>query len=565
MGNRTVRDPFIVRHALAAALAIASVCGTGCGSDAPKLTPVASVSVASRIDVSPMAATIDIGGAVQLSATAFDSTGTPLGRKTIAWTSSANAIATVNEVGAVTAVSAGSATITASTDGRSGSAAITVRPPVAATGTITVNPAQQFQTMTGWEALMEIGQAECDPRAYATYKSGVIDRAANEVGINRIRIGLRNGYENPTDQWPNFKAGRLTFNQWKVSWFQVVNDNNDPFVINPAGFNWGYLDYTMDELVIPLRQRLAARGEELWLNVSYTGANSGQLHRDAPEEYAEFVLAAFQHIQQKYGFAPNSLELVNEPDVGGWTAPPIGLLLNAAKRRLNQNGFFPDFIGPSASTVAETITFFDQIALISGVTQSLNEIAYHRYGTVPTTAQLQAIAQRAAQYGMRTAMLEHGGSGYEDLHADLTLANVSAWQQFGLAFCGDRDIGGSYFAIYGAALGSNSPDVRTGAMTKYLRQYFRYVALRAVRVGATSADANFAPVAFRNANGKQVVVVKASKGGAFSVAGLAPGVYGIDYTTDSEYARALSDVTVSVGQVVNTNIPAAGVLTIFAK
>ena len=565
MGIRTVIAPSLVRHALAAGLAIVSACGTGCGSDGSNLTPVTSVATATRIDVSPTTATVDIGGSFQLSATAYDAAGTPLQRKTIAWTSSAPAIATVTDVGAVTAVSAGSATITASTDGRSGTAVITVRPPVAAVGTITVNPAQQFQTMTGWEALMEIGQAECDPRAYATYKSALLDRAANEVGINRIRIGLRNGYENPTDQWTNFKAGRLTFNQWKVFWFQVVNDNNDPFVINPAGFNWGFLDYTMDELVIPLRQRLAARGEDLWLNVSYTGANSGQLHRDDAEEYAEFVLAAFQHIQQKYGFAPNSLELVNEPDIGTWTAPPIAQLLNAAKRRLNQNGFFPDFIGPSGSTIAASISYFDQMAAVSGVPQSLNEIAYHRYGAVPTTAQLQAIAQRAAQYGIRTAMLEHGGSGHEDLHADLTLANVSAWQQFGLAFCGDRDIGGSYFAIFGAALGSNSPDVRTGFMTKYLRQYFRYVALRAVRLGATSADPSFAPVAFRNANGKQVVVVKASAGGAFSVAGLAPGVYGIDYTTGSEYARALSDVTVSAGQLVNTNIPAAGVLTIFAR
>ncbi len=565
MGFLAASASSLSRPTLVAMLALVSACGTGCGGDSPNLTPVTSSTVAARIDLTPSAATLEVGGTSQLSATAFDAAGAPLQRKTMAWGSSAPAIAAVTDVGAVTAVAPGVATITASADGRTGSAAVTVRPPVVATGTITVNPAQQFQTMTGWEALMEIGQAECDPRAYATYKSGLLDRAANEVGINRIRIGLRNGYENPTDQWTNFKAGRLTFNQWKVFWFQVVNDNNDPFVINPAGFNWGYLDYTMDELVLPLRQRLAARGEQLWLNFSYTGANSGQLHRDNPEEYAEFVLAAWQHVQQKYGFVPNSLELVNEPDIGTWTAPPIGQVLNAVKRRLNQNGFFPDFIGPSGSTVAASISYFDQMAAVAGVPQSLNEIAYHRYGTAPTTAQLQAIAQRAAQYGMRTAMLEHGGSGHEALHADLTLANVSAWQQFGLAFCSDRDIGGTYFAIYGAALGSNSPDVRTGYMTKYLRQYFRYVALRAVRIGATTVDTRFEPVAFRNTNGKQVVVVKASAGGAFSVAGLPAGTYGIDYTTGTEYARALSDITITAGQTVSTNIPAAGVLTVFAK
>lgn len=557
--------PALSRLAFVTRLLVVGACVTGCGSDAPNLVPVTASLLAARIDVTPAAATLDVGGSIPLSATAFDAVGAALQRKAISWASSSAAIAAVTDAGSVTAVSPGTATITASVDGKQGVAVITVSPPPVATGTITVNPAQRFQTMTGWEALMEIGQAECDPRAYATYKSDLLDRAANEVGINRIRIGLRNGYENPTDQWTNFKAGRLTFDQWKVFWFQVVNDNNDPFVINPAGFNWGYLDYTMDELVIPLRQRLAARGEQLWLNFSYTGANTGQLHRDNPEEYAEFVLAAWQHVQLKYGFVPNSLELVNEPNLGGWTGPPIGQLLNAVKRRLNQSGFFPDFIGPSGSSITASISFFDEMAAVAGVPQGLNEIAYHRYGSAPTPAQLQALAQRGAQYGMRTAMLEHGGSGYEDLHADLTLANVSAWQQFGLAFCGDRDTGGTYFPIFGAALGSNAPDVRTGSMTKLLRQYFRYVALRAVRIGATSADARFEPVAFRNVNGKQVVVVKASAGGSFSVAGLAPGLYGIDYTAGADYARPLSDVTITAGQTVSTAIPAAGVLTIFAK
>ncbi|MEQ1694076.1 MAG: hypothetical protein ABMA00_22495, partial [Gemmatimonas sp.] len=113
--------------------------------------------------------------------------------------------------------------------------------------------------------------------------------------------------------------------------------------------------------------------------------------------------------------------------------------------------------------------------------------------------------------------------------------------------------------------GSNTPVVQTGAMTKYLRQYFRYVALRAVRVGATTADSRFAPVAFRNLSGKYVVVVKASAAGTFTVGGLPPGTYGIDYTTASEYMRALGDVTITSTQTLSTAIPASGVLTIFAR
>ena len=168
---------------------------------------------------------------------------------------------------------------------------------------------------------------------------------------------------------------------------------------------------------------------------------------------------------------------------------------------------------------------------------------------------------------MRTAMLEHGGSGYDHLHEDLTLANVSAWQQFGLAFCGNAtgDNGGVYFLVTGAKVGENSPVVLTGRMTKFLRQYFRYVQLRAVRVGATTADARFAPVAFRNANGKFTVVVNATAAGSFTVGGLPAGTYGIDYTTAADYMRPLANVTITGSQAITTSIPAVGVLTIYGK
>lgn len=545
---------------LASAGALMTAVALGCSS-----TDGITDAAVTRVAIAPNGASVAIGGTVTLQATAYDASGAEVRGKSVLWASAAATIASVTSTGQVTGITPGTARITATVDDRSAGVDVTVTPGGTPLATIAVNEGQRFQAMTGWEALAEIGQVECDPRAYATFKDEVLDRAANEVGINRIRMGLRNGFENPVDQFIPFQAGQLTFNQWKVFWFQVVNDNNDPFVINPAGFTWGYLDYTMDELIVPLKQRLAARGEQLWLNLSYTGANSGQLHRDNPDEYAEFVLAAFQHLQQRYGFVPNSLELVNEPNLGGWNATHIARNLAAVKPRLAQAGFTPEFIGPSSSTVAAALQDFDGMIPQAGVAQGLDAIVYHRYGTAPSTAQLQGVAQRGVQFGMRTAMLEHGGSGHEDLHADLTLANVSAWQQFGLAFCGDRDIGGNYFPIFGGALGSNTPVVRTGEMTKLLRQYFRYVALGAERIGATTSSTQFAPVAFRNANGKFVVVVKASAGGTFSVSGLPAGTYGIDYTTSSAYMVPLADQTITSGQFLSTAIPAAGVLTVFAR
>lgn len=551
------------RDWLRRAALLAIVASAGCSDSGSKIVdPNARVAF---VSVAPATFSVNVGGTKQLTAGAYDSAGRELAGRAIAWSSNATAIATVSAAGLVSGVAPGSASIVATVDGKADTALVTVTSGSTSTGTVTINATQEFQTMTGWEALAEIGQAECDPRAYQTYKSGLLDRAANEVGINRIRLGLRNGYENPVDWYAAFKSGQLTFNQWKAYWFQVVNDNADPLVINAAGFNWGYLDYTVEELILPLKQRLQARGDDLWFNLSYTGANSGQLHRDNPNEYAEFVLAAFQHLQQKYGLVPNSLELVNEPNLGGWQASVIGQNLLAVKQRLNQAGFFPDFVGPSASTVSSTLTYVDQLLQVPGAAAALDEIAYHRYGTAPTAGQLQALAQRGAQHGLRTAMLEHIGSGHEDLHADLTQANVSAWQQFGLAFCNEQDGGGLYFTVFGAALGSNSPVVHTGAITRFLRQYFRYVPLGAVRVGAASTEPAWAPVAFRNPNGKFTVVVKASAAGTFTVGGLPAGRYGIDYTTASEYMQTRPDVTITSTQALTASIPAPGVITIFSR
>jgi hypothetical protein len=469
----------------------------------------------------------------------------------------------------VTGVAAGGpVTITAASAGKSASSAITVSPAPSSNGTITVNGAQQFQTMTGWEALNGTGYGECDRTAYSKYMPELITRAADELKINRLKLPLRGGYEQTIDMFLQFQSGQITFTQYQQVQARPVNDNSDPFVINPAGFQWGHLDFGIEETVLPLRQRLQARGENLYvvLNFNSTGPGAAALYRDFPEEYAELALAAFQHIQQKYGFVPNGLELVNEPNLGVWEGQHVAAALLAVKRRLNQAGFFPDFIGPSHSGALGTALFFDVMLQTPGAVQALSDVSYHRYGGFQLSY-LQDIWQRASQHGKRTAMTEHIGSGYIDLHDDLTIANVSAWEQFSLAFCvsGTGGGGGLYFVINNATPGQTNPTVVTAQTSTYLRQYFRYVYLGAVRIGASSTNAAFAPVAFRNPNGRFTLVVKATSGGSFTVGGLPAGTYGIEYTTAAEYARSLPDVTISASQTVAAAIPAAGAITVYAK
>lgn len=74
------------------------------------------------ISVSPSSATVSAGATVQLTATASP----PGSATTFTWASSNTAAATVSSSGLVTGVAAGSATISASTGGKSGTSSITV-------------------------------------------------------------------------------------------------------------------------------------------------------------------------------------------------------------------------------------------------------------------------------------------------------------------------------------------------------------------------------------------------------------------------------------------------------
>ena len=68
----------------------------------------------------------------QLTAVARDASGAELEGRTVTWSSSASSVATVSSSGVVTGVAAGEATITASVEGRTASARVTVVPvPVA--------------------------------------------------------------------------------------------------------------------------------------------------------------------------------------------------------------------------------------------------------------------------------------------------------------------------------------------------------------------------------------------------------------------------------------------------
>lgn len=113
------------------------------GSATVTVTPPPVVTV----QVTLAAATIPSGGTTQASAALRDAAGNTLSGRVITWVSSNQAIATVTASGLITGVAQGDATITATSEGVSGAATVTViLPPVA---TVTANSAQTTLTVGG--------------------------------------------------------------------------------------------------------------------------------------------------------------------------------------------------------------------------------------------------------------------------------------------------------------------------------------------------------------------------------------------------------------------------------
>src|SRR5216117_1925917 len=133
----TVNASGLVTGAAAGAATVTAMSESMIGSAAVTVAP-ANAAVAS-VTVSPATASVTAGQTAQLTATPQDASGNPLTGRVVTWASSNTAIATVNGSGLVTAVAAGPATITATSEGQSGSAALTVTTvPVAS---VVVSPA----------------------------------------------------------------------------------------------------------------------------------------------------------------------------------------------------------------------------------------------------------------------------------------------------------------------------------------------------------------------------------------------------------------------------------------
>lgn len=146
-------------------------------------------------------------------------------------------------------------------------------------------------------------------------------------------------------------------------------------------------------------------------------------------------------------------------------------------------------------------------------------------------------------------MLEHIASGVDDLLADLTKGNVSAWQQYTLAYP-TSDNGAQYFTLPG-----NRPVA--GSRTRTLAPIFTAVRRGAVRVGSTSPD--YTTAAFANPDGRVVTVIRTTAAGSATIVGLPVGQYLVTFTPDS--GTPTTSTTYAIGPL-PVAFPGAGVTVV---
>ncbi len=414
----------------------------------------------------------------------------------------------------------------------------------AQSASISIDTTVRHQTITGWEATGFIGAA--NSTALPTYRSELLRIAAEDIGITRVRLEIRSGVENSVDHYAvwaerGYPQSDSLYQEWRGSRYATVNDNADSS-INWNGFHFTDFDWRIENVLLPLRDAVERAGGKLHVNVCYvafTGQirNGVYIHHD-PDEYAEFVLATYLHMQRKYGLVPDTWEVLLEPDnVQQWNGTIMGNAMRSAARRLQSWGFKPAFVAPSTTSMANAVTYFDAMTAVPGARDHLVEYSYHRYSGV-SRANLDAIAARARQFGLQTSMIEwwFGRATHEILYEDLRYGINSAWQ--------DRTILGM---ITVDTSNVSQPKLTIDEVTEYNRIYFRSIRPGMTRVETTGETADFRALAFMDPGGRMAVILDSKQQGIVHLKGLKPGTYSVLYSTPGSYFKQGAAIAVSSG------------------
>jgi uncharacterized protein YjdB len=169
----------------------ATITATSEGKSGTAQVTVAQVPVAT-VTVTPATATVVAGATVQLTATLKDAQGNVLTGRPVTWASGNGSVAAVSATGLVSGVSAGSATITATSEGQSGTAQVTVNPVPVASVTISPSPATVLVGGT-MQLSATLKDAQGNVLTGRTVTWGTLDPSIASVNSSGLVSGLAQG------------------------------------------------------------------------------------------------------------------------------------------------------------------------------------------------------------------------------------------------------------------------------------------------------------------------------------------------------------------------------------
>ncbi len=436
--------------------------------------------------------------------------------------------------------------------------------------TITVNFQQPFQTIEGWE------NGTFLPPGLENYViDDLVNLTVDSLGINRLRLEVRSGSENSADNYQLYQDSLIDYDTWRSMRYATVNDNEDPDSIHWAGFHFTELDEKIENILIPIRNRLIQNQESLYINLCFVaftdqlnGGMGGQIIQQNPDEYAEFIEAIFLHMDSTYGFVPDAVEVILEPNVASFgNGTLVGQCLVAAGDQLANHGYHPDFVACSNTNLIGAINMYPSFTAVPGVSAYWTEYSFHAYAG-RTDDNLMQIASYGAASGVNTSMLEWWANGntYSYLHDCLTLANVSSYQFKGSFGAVDNDWNSGLLHIVDN--GNNQYTLDLQPPVKYYRHYFDLIQRGAVRYAAYTDHDQYKPVVFINPDGNIILNIDAASSGSVEVSGLPPGVYQSIYSLGdgkkepNPYWEKRSPDTLTAGQSLILNIPGQGIFSV---
>jgi uncharacterized protein YjdB len=135
----TVNSSGVVTGVAAGSATITATSSGKTGTSSITVTAVAPV--VTTVTVAPASASVALGATTSLQATVKDQNGNVMTGQTVTWSTNNAAAATVSSTGVVTGIAAGSATITATSSGKTGTSSITVTAVIPVVTTVIVAPA----------------------------------------------------------------------------------------------------------------------------------------------------------------------------------------------------------------------------------------------------------------------------------------------------------------------------------------------------------------------------------------------------------------------------------------